>query len=85
MGKKRKTLRRPCSDETRFQGIATHICCEGADLLSCPCSDETRFQGIATVMADEAACGAMPKACSDETRFQGIATLNRPCSEKRTQ
>mgnify|MGYP007094578017 CR=1 FL=1 len=38
-----------CSDETRFQGIATIVSqlIEEAPRQD-PCSDETRFQGIAT-------------------------------------
>ena len=39
-----------CSDETRFQGIATPFIqtfVSGGSTTS-PCSDETRFQGIAT-------------------------------------
>ena len=40
-----------CSDETRFQGIATPPGPAGPSGLGdrAPCSDETRFQGIATI------------------------------------
>ena len=78
MGKKRKTLRRPCSDETRFQGIATG--CALALIIEplVPCSDETRFQGIATFSDIKATSSFLLSSCSDETRFQGIATSSPP-------
>ncbi len=48
-GKKRKTFLRPCSAETRFQGIA--ILPQSGVVIQArqdeTCSAETRFQGIA--------------------------------------
>ena len=44
--------RRPCSAETRFQGIATLAILVGPDACNLSsCSAETRFQGIATVFS----------------------------------
>ena len=73
-GKKRKTLRRPCRDETRFQGIATRrhrdssrpSCwrgLQGRDPLSGDCDPNRALRSEREV-----------NACRDETRFQGIAT-----------
>ena len=73
-GKKRKTFLRPCSAETRFQGIATISTGQwNQTSLAPPCSAETRFQGIATGAAGCRKDGDN-KSCSAETRFQGIAT-----------
>ena len=65
----------PCSDETRFQGIATREGIHsGWRRATTTCSDETRFQGIATCLDWLDTSPEGKKTCSDETRFQGIAT-----------
>jgi hypothetical protein len=74
-GKKRKTLRRPCKDETRFQGIATAPsraqsswptqCLQGRDPFSGDCDY--------LYLVHQLLNPHFP--CKDETRFQGIATL----------
>ena len=74
-----------CSDETRFQGIATAL---EAGLFPWreelwTCSDETRFQGIATPALTISLTSGAKRTCSDETRFQGIAT--RRCEMARQQ
>ena len=65
-----------CSDETRFQGIATPPKGFGDHQQHTTCSDETRFQGIATPdLHHFPPSSRSSPTCSDETRFQGIATL----------
>ena len=75
MGKKRKTLRRPCSDETRFQGIATLYCDHRLNRPERNKLAVTRpvFRGLRLRYGIEDAHDLLG-SCSDETRFQGIAT-----------
>jgi len=68
-----------CSDETRFQGIATDQPRRGG-----PVAEEalavTRpvFRGLRRGAGVVRSLAIIEPACSDETRFQGIATAGRP-------